>query len=210
MIPEISDNANIELLEQIPSEWRKIQARAKDSISYRKFVEMIEVEIQDVASGLMENPKLYNCVPEETLNNIITMQLVQRGYNATPETASGGHIDILIKRDPNYIYLIEAKWLNSNYSNNHIYEGFNQLRTYSSALKNQTCGLLLIYINKDKPKSRVGKWQEYLINRQQNDKEIIAHHPELTDDYQFITLTTAHQTEMDYQIKHIGIPLYAP
>src|SRR5207237_9369382 len=97
----------------------------------------------------------------------ITLQvcsmLNMAGFQASHDDDVGGHCDIVVKGTDLFLWLAEAKE-HSDYT--WLDKGFQQLSTrYSTGVKGQDHGEVLVYCYNQNAKAMLSKWREELVAR---------------------------------------------
>lgn len=126
----------------------------------QSFVKLIEKAIDHIAQDFSRTPKERQNRSEDALTVDVVSSLVCLGFNASHDTYIGGHCDIVIKGNYNFLWLAEAKIYRSSYW---LMQGFKQLVTrYMTANKNQDSGGLIIYCYKPQSNCKIKNWASYL------------------------------------------------
>ena len=105
--------------------------------SYAAFVNCIHRAIDRVLRLMAENPELRKDRGEDELTIEVVSMLRMIDIDATHETKTGGHVDILVRGPNDYAWLAEAKKHRGDYG--WIFQGFQQLNTrYTTGLPVRT------------------------------------------------------------------------
>lgn len=142
-------------------------------------------------------------VTEDLLNQTIVGHLACLGLRATHDTQAGGHCDVHIEGQDNFLWIAEAKIFDSDYS--WLHEGYLQLLTrYSSGIVGQDHGGILIYHYDTNLRRTLNRWSKKLMEKR----------PDCTcdpcrDDIVSLRSSEKHPgTGADYLIRHKGVNLH--
>lgn len=110
-----------------------------------KMLSLVNDGIDYVSQLMGRNPELKQEHSEDELTIELIANLSCMGFDASHETKIGGHCDIVIKGDDNFIWLGEAKKFDQDYG--WLLAGFQQLNTrYSTGSVGQRNGGIIVYV----------------------------------------------------------------
>jgi hypothetical protein len=169
--------------------------------SYSDFVACVNRGLDDVIELIQENPNLRRNDSEDRITIDIVMALRCKGFNAAHDTMTGGHTDIIIKKD-NFKWIAEAKIHKNDYS--YLMQGFNQLTTrYANGTPNNSHGCLLIYIKDGNAAQIVERWKSHLTNEQ-----LPGFSSDDASQLNFASQHTHAGSGLQYEVRHIGVVLH--
>lgn len=148
---------------------------------------------------------LYRGLKEDQITLFLITHLKASGFDATHDTANGGHCDVVVKHSKGYIWLAEAKIHDGP---RYIKDGYLQLTSrYAHGTHSSPVGGLLIYIFKPNAKKFLDEWREAL------DKEFSAKGHKTQDcpsgnKLVFISDLTNERSGLPYQVNHFAVPLF--
>lgn len=171
--------------------------------SYEDFIEALRIDIDEIVSKLQENPELLSEDGEDRLTSEIKRSLTHMGYKATHDEKIGGHSDLAVRGQKNYLWIGEAK-IHSSYD--YLYQGFQQLTTrYSTGDVNQDQGGMLIYIRNRDANAVVTNWRQHLRDKTLDsfEESDCKHRP----NFAFITKHNHSRSGTPFTVRHIGVIL---
>ena len=183
---------------------KKIQAalrRAKisDEGSYDDFVEQLYEDIDDLIYRMQAGRELRQTDSEDRLSADILSGLSQHGYIATPDSKTGGHVDISVT-------LGDFAWIGEAKKDDNFYEGFLQLTTrYVTAsgnyLHNQG-GLIFYMVKAPDARGKLDIWRN----------ELAAKGDTCTDcSHNILAFYSTHKLEgsgTNFKVRTMGVTLY--
>jgi hypothetical protein len=129
--------------------------------SYENFVGLVNRSLDHIIQRMSQNPELRQGLTEDQLTIEIVNGLHYMGFLARHETKVGGHCDIVVEGDNDYLWLGEAKVFKGKYS--WLLKGFRQLNTrYATANPGQDAGGLIIYSFKPRIDRVISTWGKRL------------------------------------------------
>lgn len=139
---------------------------------------------------------------EDGLTIDVITDLRAMGFDASHDTAYGGHCDIVIEAKDGFLWLGEAK-IHSSYD--WLLKGFQQLDTrYSTGAPGQDTGGMLIYCKVARIDKTMKRWHAHLVaNRPDVTIEICEDNP--------LALRSTHVHEATgrlFKVRHVPISLY--
>jgi hypothetical protein len=140
---------------------------------------------------------------EDALTLEICSMLKMLGFQAAHDDDVGGHCDIVIKGDESFLWLAEAK-KHSDYA--WLDKGFQQLATrYSTGVKGQDNGEVLIYCYTKNAAAMLIKWREELgvRNAEVTTKDAACDNPLL-----FFSTHQHAASGLDFHVRHKAVALY--
>jgi hypothetical protein len=168
--------------------------------SYADFVACVNRGLDDVIELIQGSPNLRQADSEDRITIEIVVALKAKGFDAGHDTMTGGHTDILVKKD-NFTWIAEAKIHRSNYTT--LMQGFNQLTTrYANGTLNNSHGCLLIYIKDGNAAQIVERWKSYLTNEQ-----LPGFSSSDATQLDFSSQHTHAGSGLPYAVRHIGVVL---
>lgn len=171
---------------------------------YGKLCDLIDRAIDSCALRMSQFPKEMDGQTEDQLSIMLILQLCQIGFNATHDTTSGGHCDIVISEGAEFLWLGEAKKV-SAVNNFWIAAGYDQLvGRYATGQPGQDRGSLIIFCNCERIDIILEKWLEYFIEKYPN-ASIIS---ESKDEIIFNSAETSIRTGRPFKVRHKTISAY--
>lgn len=136
----------------------------KDTEEYsQSLVKLIEKAIDHIAQDFSRTPKERQDRSEDALTVDIVSSLVCLGFDVSHDTYIGGHCDIVIKGNYNFLWLAEAKIYKGP---SWLMKGFNQLTSrYMTGNKRQNNGGIIVYCYKSRSNKKMQDWGRYLKNK---------------------------------------------
>lgn len=180
----------------------QIQIAINKIENYHDFLNVIYRALDMSIRALVMNRKYNQGLSEDQITVQIVTNFRMLGIStATHDTDIGGHVDIAVELDDNYLWLAEAKkWGGCSW----IMKGYKQLLTrYATGLPNQDHGALLIYFFESDAQTLMQKWFSQIKSKYKilsNLKNVAF--------LQFDSTQTHRGAGSDYYIRHIGVPLY--
>lgn len=174
---------------------------------YESFVSVLYDDIDNIVSEMEQNPELHKNDCEDRLTIDIKKQLRAMNYDASHDTKIGGHVDLIVKKQPkDWLWLGEAKIYNS-YS--WLRKGFRQLSTrYSPGTENANQGGMLIYIFKANANNIMGNWKKALLKAGLRISINIQTFPCTKNALSFYSTHPHQRTGQTYTVRHIPIILH--
>ena len=139
--------------------------------SYQEFVDLVHRGLDWVCQEIARDPQHWSGSEDD-----ITIRLIGRlkdlAFDAKHDQKIGGHCDIIIEFLGTYLWLGEAKKVETADSN-HINGGFLQLTSrYCTGRPEHSQGGLIIYCVGSRSDKILGRWKEYFQDRYR-DHEIL-------------------------------------
>lgn len=158
----------------------------------------------DYACNLLEQHKhKKQGLDEDAITLQICEMLKMAGFDATHDEDIGGHCDVVVKGDDLFLWLAEAK-KHSSYE--WLDKGFQQLSTrYSTGVKGQDNGDILIYCYVEDAKKMLDKWREELKKR---NKQVKVKDSPCGNPLIFLSSHKHSSTGLDFNIRHKVIALH--
>lgn len=162
----------------------------------------VDPAIDHILQEFARTPKERQGRSEDALSIDLITSLKHLGFQASHDTTTGGHCDIVIDGRFNFLWLGEAK-KHSSYE--WLLKGFNQLDSrYATAVKHQDRGGVLIYHYGPRIDRIMNEWEKYLkINR----PDVIIEKRN-SGDLVMNTRHTHERTGREYHIRHVIVSLY--
>lgn len=140
---------------------------------------------------------------EDELTIDVVGLLKSMGIQATHDTQYGGHCDIVVEAEDDYLWIAEAKSHNSGYD--WLLSGFEQLdRRYSTGLPGQDQGAIIIYHFRSRADRTMLKWKAHLTENRPDVQCI----PEELQPLSFRTVHTHETTGAYFYVRHTIISLH--
>jgi hypothetical protein len=154
-------------------------------------------------SIVQENPELREDDGEDRLSIELISILRAMNYDAEHEPKIGGHCDITVRGQQNFLWIGEAK-IHKDYD--YLYKGFQQLTTrYSTGDVGQNCGGLIVYIRNKDAKSVVANWRTHLENQKLD--EYIHHDCAKRPELNFYSAHKHDRSGLPFHVRHIAVLL---
>lgn len=166
-------------------------------------VQAVQKGVDFACNELEQNKHKKQGHGEDALTLEVCSMLKMLGFQAAHDDDVGGHCDIVIKGNESFLWLAEAKkhgdyaWLD---------KGFQQLSTrYSTGVKGQDHGEVLVYCYNQNAKALLRKWREELEARNASvtTKESTCGNP--------LLFCSTHQhaaSGLDFHVRHKAVALY--
>ncbi len=170
---------------------------------YKGFIKMLYEDIDDIFDQMARS----KCYMQEDSEDRITSELVSNlrmlSYNATHDTMSGGHVDLLVEIKK-FCWIGEAKFSKGPVE---LREGFLQLTTrYSNGNPSNDCGGLLIYIINKNARETMSNWKNSLYESKVAEDLTISDCD--SNVLAFFSTHTHETTGLPYKVRHIPLLLY--
>lgn len=173
--------------------------------TYSEFIQIIYNALDFIIQKIEESRQYYYNLDEDQITiNIINM-LICMGFDASHDTAVGGHCDVLIKGKPAYshLWIGEAK-IHGAYK--WLWDGFLQLdRRYSVGRENSCHGAMIIYCNVARIDNVMQSWKDHM--RTQTDYDFSFSNCDILING-FDSSHTHHRTGQKFMTKHIPISIH--
>jgi hypothetical protein len=162
---------------------------------YEEFLSIVHDAIDLTTKQLNTSAKLSHNLSEDEITDKIIMSLQSMSLPAQHDRFVGGHVDICIELFGRYMWIAEAKKINTM-NNSHLIGGINQLITrYEFSDPTQCHMSLLIYCNTENTKRIMTEWASHLpINKKIDNISFCPKNP--------LVLNSEHTSEKS------GLPIY--
>lgn len=166
-------------------------------------VEAVQKGVDFACNELEQNKHKKQGLGEDAITLEVCSMLKMTGFQAAHDDDVGGHCDIVIKGKELFLWLAEAK-KHSDYA--WLDKGFQQLSTrYSTGVKGQDHGEVLVYCYNQNAKALLRKWREELVARNASvtTKESTCGNP--------LLFCSTHQhaaSGSDFHVRHKAVALY--
>jgi hypothetical protein len=179
------------------------QAQVADNLGFEDdLIRNLYKDIDQVISQIQKNPELRQKDTEDRLTIEIVNLLRSLGHEASHDTKTGGHADIVVTKN-DFLWIGEAKIYRGN---NYLWGGFQQLVTrYSTGDSNQENGGLLIYILNKDARSIMQNWQNYLLEQSLPDLSV---RPCKMKSLAFISTHKHERSGQAFHVRHIPVMLH--
>jgi hypothetical protein len=179
------------------------QAQVADNLGFEDdLIRNLYKDIDQVISQIQKNPELRQKDTEDRLTIEIVNLLGSLGHEASHDTKTGGHADIVVTKN-DFLWIGEAKFYRGN---NYLWGGFQQLVTrYSTGDSNQENGGLLIYILNKDARSIMQNWQNYLLEQSLPDLSV---RPCKMKSLAFISTHKHERSGQAFHVRHIPVMLH--
>lgn len=171
---------------------------------YRSFLDLVDRAILFVVKEITADPSSKQDMTEDELTEFLRVGLKSMGFNATHDTKTGGHCDLVIEEHGDLKWLGEAKKVDETDSS-WLLDGYLQLTTrYTNGRLEQAHGGMIIYSYIENTVKMMSTWQKYLLGK--NPKISI----DSTNDSGtiFTTRENLSSSGTDYFVKHIPVQLF--
>lgn len=170
--------------------------------SAKDLLEQVDPAIDHILQEFSRTPKERQGRSEDGLSIDLITSLKNLGFQASHDTTTGGHCDIVIDGRFDFLWLGEAK-THSGYD--WLLQGFNQLDSrYATANKDQDRGGLIIYNFGERSDRVMNKWEDHL---RANRKDVTIEKRN-SDDLEMRTRHTHARTGREYHVRHSIVSLY--
>lgn len=164
-------------------------------------VEAVQKAVDYACNELEQNKHKKQQLGEDAITLEVCSMLKMAGFQAAHDHSVNGHCDIVITGKELFLWLAEAKE-HSNYA--WLDKGFRQLSTrYSTGVKGQDHGEVLIYCYNEDAKAMLDKWRTELKNRNEGVSTDDAADPLL-----FKSTHKHAASGLDFHVRHKAIALY--
>ncbi|MGO8094434.1 hypothetical protein [Rhizobium leguminosarum] len=171
---------------------------------YDVFVKLVDRAITFVVGEITTDPSSKQGMSEDELTEFLRLGLKSMGFNATHDTKTGGHCDIVIEEHGDLRWLGEAKMVDKTDSN-WLFQGYLQLTTrYTNGRLEQAHGGMIIYSYIENTVKMMATWQKYLLEKQASASVHETNGPGTV----FTTKDVISSSGTDYFVKHIPVQLY--
>jgi hypothetical protein len=166
-------------------------------------VQAVQKGVDFACNELEQNKHKKQGLGEDAITLEVCSMLKMAGFQAAHDDEVGGHCDIVVKGKELFLWLAEAKE-HSDYA--WLDKGFQQLSTrYSTGVKGQDHGEVLIYCYNQNAKAMLRKWREELEARNAGvtTKESTCGSP--------LLFCSTHQhaaSGLDFHVRHKAVTLY--
>lgn len=165
-------------------------------------LQQVNPAIDHILSEFSRTPKERQGRTEDGLTIDVVTSLKNLGFQASHDTTTGGHCDIVIEGRFDFLWLGEAK-IHSTYD--WLLQGFNQLDSrYATAAKDQDNGGMIIYHYKSRTDLVMDKWAIHLAGKRP-DVQIESRNP---GDLVMYTSHIHRRTGRVYRVRHVIVSLY--
>lgn len=162
----------------------------------------VDPAIDHILQEFSRTPKERQGRSEDGLTIDLITSLKNMGFQASHDTTTGGHCDIVIDGRYDFLWLGEAK-IHKSYD--WLLKGFNQLDTrYATAVKGQDRGGVVIYHYGPRVDQIMDCWAIYL----QEQRPDVAIEQRNSGDLVINTRHTHVRTGREYYIRHVIVSLY--
>lgn len=171
--------------------------------SYDEFVTVLYRDIDFCVRRMEEDPKVRLNDSEDRLSADIINMLLSMNYRASHDEFVGGHADIVVRGESDYLWVGEAK-IHTGYDK--VMDGFNQLNSrYLRGVPNADQAGLVIYIRNRDVASVIKNWGDRVegLGLNQYKKEFCPTRQELGFYNTHIHAISGRKVK----IRHIGINL---
>lgn len=166
-------------------------------------VRALQKAMDYACNELERNKNIYQNAGEELITVQICSMLRMAGFQAAHDTAVGGHTDVVVSGDDNFLWLAEAKehscyaWLD---------KGFQQLCTrYSTGVPGQDHGEIIVYCFVENARRVLAKWREQLVLRNAGVKTCDA---PCGNPLVFFSKHEHPSSGLDFHVRHKAVALY--
>jgi hypothetical protein len=162
----------------------------------------VDPAIDHILQKFARTPKERQDRSEDGLSMDLITSLQTLGFQASHDTTTGGHCDIVIDGRYDFLWLGEAK---KHRDYDWLLKGFNQLDArYATATKNQDRGGVVIYHYGPRVDEIMNSWEEHLKTHR-TDVEIS---PRNKGDLEMNTSHVHKRTGRKYHVRHVIVSLY--
>lgn len=166
-------------------------------------VSALEKILESCFSSLVENRQHKQKHSEDAISVEIVEQLRGFKIEANHDVQTGGHCDIHVRGNSNFLWIGEAK-IHSDYG--WLESGFKQLSTrYATGLPGQDHGDLIIYCRTKNSVSVLSTWLERLKELFPDATVTVD---EVADLLQFRTVHTCENSGRPFNTRHKIVPLF--
>lgn len=170
--------------------------------SAQDLLEQVDPAIDHILQEFSRTPKERQGRTEDGLSIDLITSLKHLGFQASHDTTTGGHCDIVIDGRFDFLWLGEAK---THSSYDWLLQGFNQLDSrYATANKDQDRGGLIIYHFGERSDRVMDKWEEHL----RASREDVVIEERATGELEMRTRHTHTRTGRQYHVRHVIVSLY--
>ncbi|WP_353213022.1 hypothetical protein [Rhodovarius sp.] len=170
--------------------------------SHKERLAAVERAIDHVVQDLSRTRQLRQHKNEDLLTADIILCLGKMGFQATHDTAYGGHVDVVIEGRDDFLWLGEAK-VHGDY--NWLMKGFQQLATrYSTGLQGQDAGGMLIYCYNQRADLLMKEWKERLSEARPD----VAFDASDKSPIEFHSYHAHVNTGISFKVRHLSVSLY--
>lgn len=171
---------------------------------FELFCDLIDDAIDNCAIRMSQFSKEIDGQSEDQLSIMLILQLCQIGFNATHDTTTGGHCDLVITEGPTFLWLGEAKKV-SGVDNHWVSAGYDQLvGRYSTGQTGQDRGSLIVFCNCERIDNILEKWLEYFLEKYKQ-AEIVSYDK---DSIVFNSEEPSARTGRPFNVRHKTISAY--
>lgn len=166
-------------------------------------VSAVRKAVDFVCNELEMNKHVKQGLGEDAITIEICSLLKAAGFQAAHDKDIGGHCDISIEGKNLFLWLAEAK---KHSSYDWLEKGFQHLSTrYSTGVKGQDHGDVLVYCFVKDAKELLKKWKEKLTTA---NPEVVAKESADGNPLQFCSTHKHAASGLDFNIRHKAIALY--
>ncbi|WP_148042987.1 hypothetical protein [Methylocystis hirsuta] len=123
--------------------------------------ECVRRAVDDIIKDMCKYRQLQQDKSEDELSIFVVLSLKRMGFLAAHDTQFGGHCDITVEDDDNYLWIAESK---KHETYDWLLKGFHQLLTrYTTGLYGQDQGDIIIFVYQKDALTVLKKWREHLI-----------------------------------------------
>lgn len=127
--------------------------------TYQDFVAQLYIDLDESIYALQATRDLRQKDSEDRLTQDVLIGLSQKGYQATHDTKTGGHVDLSIR-------LGDHSWIGEAKKDGNFQEGFLQLATRyvqaSGNFSHDQGGLLFYLVQTDDARGKLNRWRAKL------------------------------------------------
>ena len=174
-----------------------IAATSADDILAR-----VDPAIDHILQEFSRTPKERKDRSEDGLSIDLITSLKHFGFQASHDTTTGGHCDIVIDGRFDFLWLGEAK-IHSGYD--WLLQGFNQLDSrYATAIQGQDRGGVVIYHKGPRVDQVMDGWAEHLAN----ERPDVTIEPRKAGDLVMNTRHVHERTGREYHVRHVIVSIH--
>lgn len=163
---------------------------------------LVDKALDHIVQVFARTPKERRDRSEDGLSIDVVTSLQELGFQASHDTTTGGHCDIVIDGIYGFLWLGEAK-IHKSYD--WLLQGFNQLDSrYATASKNQDHGGMVIYCLGERVDQVMDRWREHLAK----ERPDVTVGERKDGELEFRSSHRHKRTGRDYHVRHIPISLY--
>lgn len=163
---------------------------------------LVERAVDWVAQEFVKTSHVRQAMGEDTLTVEIVTSMKAMGFQAAHDTQYGGHCDIVVEAQDDFLWIAEAK-VHKDYD--WLLGGFEQLdRRYSTGLPGQDAGEMIIYCFGARADLVLAEYQSRLAAARRD----VRFDDAITQGLFRRSVHTHVNTGRDFQVRHVIVPLY--